>query len=311
MTEADRARLPDVASAAVPQPAAELAWVGMQGMAMPLQLDGNPAEQRCGSARVSAWVDLAERQSRGIHMSRLYALAGETLARDSLSPTALRHVLRGFLDSHEGLSTRARLRADFELLLRRPALKSDRHGWIAYPASVCATLQGNQCSIEMTVTVSYSSTCPASAALSRQVVAEHFAAEFADDAPLEREAVQRWLASEAGMAATPHSQRSEARVRVRLAPSLHLPLRELVDTIEAALQTPVQAAVRREDEQAFAERNAANLMFCEDAARRLHAALDADARYADFHIRASHFESLHPHDAVAVAVKGVGGGFDA
>jgi GTP cyclohydrolase I len=86
---------------------------------------------------------------------------------------------------------------------------------------------------------------------------------------------------------------------VRLAPGFDLPVAELIDTIERALATPVQAAVKREDEQAFAKLNAENLMFCEDAARRIRAALDADERIAGYHVIASHHESLHAHDAVA------------
>jgi GTP cyclohydrolase I len=61
----------------------------------------------------------------------------------------------------------------------------------------------------------------------------------------------------------------------------------------------VQTAVKREDEQAFAELNAANLMFCEDAARRVAAALSGDERVERYDVRVAHFESLHPHDAVA------------
>jgi GTP cyclohydrolase I len=52
-------------------------------------------------------------------------------------------------------------------------------------------------------------------------------------------------------------------------------------------------------------------MFCEDAARRIQRALDADERILDFRVRATHHESLHPHDAVALATKGVAGGFRA
>ena len=69
--------------------------------------------------------------------------------------------------------------------------------------------------------------------------------------------------------------------------------------MEAALGTPVQTAVKREDEQAFAELNAANLMFCEDAARRAASALASDPRVSAWQVRVAHFESLHPHDAVA------------
>jgi len=75
------------------------------------------------------------------------------------------------------------------------------------------------------------------------------------------------------------------------------------------LKTPVQAAVKREDEQAFALLNGANLMFCEDAARRIQSTLERDERILDFHVRATHQESLHPHDAVAYATKGVAGGY--
>ncbi len=78
-----------------------------------------------------------------------------------------------------------------------------------------------------------------------------------------------------------------------------LPVVPLIDVIEAALGTPVQTAVKREDEQAFAELNADNLMFCEDAARRIAAAVSSDPRVDRFDACVSHFESLHPHDAVA------------
>jgi GTP cyclohydrolase IB len=143
-------------------------------------------------------------------------------------------------------------------------------------------------------------------------VQERFAADFAAAAALDRDAVLAWLGTEQGICATPHAQRSTADVRVRLAPSFAgLPLVELIDLVESALATPVQAAVKREDEQAFARLNGEHPMFCEDAARRIQAALGDDARVADFRVRVAHHESLHAHDAVAVATKGVAGGYDA
>ena len=154
--------------------------------------------------------------------------------------------------------------------------------------------------LSLAFAVEYSSTCPASAALSRQRNAERFAEDFAAARPLSTHVVGEWLASERGLAATPHAQRSRADVRVVLRPAFdELPLLSLVDAVEAALGTPVQTAVKREDEQAFAELNAANLMFCEDAARRVAAALSGDERIERYEVRVAHFESLHPHDAVA------------
>ncbi|HTC27921.1 GTP cyclohydrolase, FolE2/MptA family, partial [Dyella sp.] len=111
--------------------------------------------------------------------------------------------------------------------------------------------------------------------------------------------------------ATPHAQRSVARLLVRFVDGAPLKLIDLLDTVEHSLGTPVQTAVKREDEQAFALANGSNLMFCEDAARRIQRALDADKNIADFHVRLEHQESLHPHDAVAYASKGVPGGYGA
>jgi GTP cyclohydrolase I len=87
------------------------------------------------------------------------------------------------------------------------------------------------------------------------------------------------------------------------------PITELIDAIEGALKTPVQATVKREDEQAFALLNGRNLMFCEDAGRRVQTALGNDDRILDFWARCTHYESLHPHNAVSVVTKGIEGGY--
>ena len=109
-----------------------------------------------------------------------------------------------------------------------------------------------------------------------------------------------WLGSTQGIVATPHSQRSTATLQLRLAPGcVELPVLELIDSAEQALGTPVQTAVKRADEQAFALANGQNLMFCEDAARRLHRALRQLPQASGFRLRVVHAESLHAHDAVA------------
>ena len=62
--------------------------------------------------------------------------------------------------------------------------------------------------------------------------------------------------------------------------------------------------VKREDEQAFAELNAANPVFVEDATRLFSAALLKEDRIGDFRVVASHQESLHSHDAVSILTEG-------
>ena len=278
-----------------------LDWVGMDGIALPLQVDGMRLPAVADIA-----VDLADASKRGIHMSRLYLLL-QPLASSDLSPQALHALLRACIDSQAGASTRARLALRYRQLLLRPALASDNSGWKAYPVTLEALLDEAGFSLQLSLEVVYSSTCPASAALSRQRNAEAFAATFAD-AVVDRDVVRDWLAGPTGMAATPHAQRSVAQVTVRLADALpSLPVSGLVDALEAALATPVQTAVKREDEVAFAELNAANLMFCEDAARRVAAALSVRNDIAQFRARVAHLESLHAHDAVAT-VSGTGVG---
>jgi GTP cyclohydrolase I len=283
----------------------------MGNIDVPVTLAGSDGSAVRSPARVSAYVNLKRPDVRGIHMSRLYLHVDKTLSGEPLTPCSMRRLLRDFLESHADLSDRAMVRIAFDHLVRRPALKSDNSGWKSYPLTIAGVMDKGQFSLELGCEVVYSSTCPCSAALARQLIQERFGEDFARGKPLDHDAVVTWLGSEHGICATPHSQRSIAEVRVKLAPGFAFPIVELIDRIEGALKTPVQTAVKREDEQAFALLNGENLMFCEDAARRIQAALAQDEHIADFWIRATHQESLHPHDAVAVATKGVCGGYAA
>jgi GTP cyclohydrolase I len=301
--------LPDVAVHAQPHLAGALDWVGMADIQVPVLFDAGDGQAQRASARVGAFVNLNRPDKRGIHMSRLYLQVEQALSTQPLSADMLHALLRGFLDSHKDLSDRACLSIQFEHLVRRPALKSANSGWRAYPVCIEASLTGDEFLLEFGTEVVYSSTCPASAALSRQLIQDQFANDFDAARPLDHAAVLAWLGGEHGIVATPHAQRSVARLRIRMAIGAGFHLIGLIDRVEHALGTPVQTAVKREDEQAFALANGGNLMFCEDAARRIQKALDTDAALSDFHIRVEHQESLHPHDAVAYASKGVEGGY--
>ncbi len=307
-----RRSMPDIAKEARPVLAGALDWVGMDEIEVPVRIADADGVVMQMPARVNAFVNLHNADARGIHMSRLYLLVDRVLSGETLTPCSLRHLLKEFLTSHADLSNRAMLRVQFDYMVRRKALVTDNSGWRSYPVVFTGLMDRGHFSVEMALDITYSSTCPCSAALARQLIQEQFRNDFPADAPLDHDRVVQWLGSEQGIVATPHSQRSTASVKVRLLPSFErFPLIELIDCIEHALQTPVQTAVKREDEQAFARLNAANLMFCEDAARRLRNALDDDPDVIDFWVQASHLESLHPHNAVAVAVKGINGGYTA
>jgi len=291
--------LPDVAADAIVL-SRPLDWVGMDRIALPLRVHGPSGDAIQLAASVDVAVDLADPNARGIHMSRLYLQLQDAFASETITPAGLRRVLHSLVESQRGLSTRARLLLRYDHLLQRKALASEHTGWKNYPVVIDAALIGNHLELSLQFSVDYSSTCPASTALSRQLNAERFAGDFAAVHPLSTSVVADWLASERGLAATPHAQRSRAEVRVELRPAFdELPFTAFIDLVEEALGTPVQTAVKREDEQAFAQLNAENLMFCEDAARRVASVLANDARIARYDVIVSHFESLHAHDAVA------------
>ncbi|MBK5016719.1 GTP cyclohydrolase FolE2 [Pantoea sp. S62] len=272
-----------------------LDWVGMEQIDLPLEFEGRPV-----NARVDAGINLLnnEMAAKGIHMSRLYMLL-DSLTEGEVTPQRIHDVLSAFLSSHSGQSNDASLAIRGDLLLSRKSLNSSQSGWKAYPVSLTARA-GKTDEINMKVGIPYASTCPASAALSRQVAQLAFRNAFGqrlDRLPLEE--VVSWL-GEQGLPATPHSQRSWAWIEVKLKPECSaFPFRHLIDRCELALGTAVQTAVKRSDEQAFALACGQNLMFCEDAARRLYQALQKETEFSSFDIRVEHQESLHAHNAVA------------
>jgi GTP cyclohydrolase I len=284
--------LPDIAAQTARQ-VLPLEWVGMHGIALPVLLEGQHL-----SAKADAGVSLDDGEARGIHMSRLY-LALEALEQKRVTPALLHQVLKRFLESHEGLSSRAYLNIHTDLLMKRPALISPLAGWKSYPATILASLKNKVFHVELQIEVPYSSTCPCSAALARQLIQQQFIDDFANKS-LHHADVLAWLGSTHGIVATPHSQRSTARLHLHLDEFIdELPLSVIINDAEAALGTAVQTAVKRADEQAFALANGQNLMFCEDAARRLNLALRRTPGVSAFNLRVIHAESLHAHDAVA------------
>jgi GTP cyclohydrolase I len=304
--------MPDIANHSCATTEGTLDWVGMSNIEVPLMLALASDTPRQVSASVEAFVNLKDPKAKGIHMSRLYLLLDELSTESTLSHATLCNLLDGFISSHEELSDQAFVKFDFELHLRRKALITEKQGWKAYPVTITGQVLAGELQVELTLKVPYSSTCPCSAALARQLIQEAFVAKFAEQQQISREVVIDWLGTTQGIVATPHSQRSVAEVKVKLnSKVVEFPIIALIDAIEDALKTPVQAAVKRADEQEFARLNGQNLMFCEDAARRLKHALNQLSEFDDFWLRVNHYESLHAHDAVAVTAKGIRGGYRA
>ncbi|MBL4660352.1 MAG: GTP cyclohydrolase I FolE2 [Alcanivoracaceae bacterium] len=293
--------LPDVAADVKAKVAGTLQWVGMSEIEMPLCINAD-TDMPPTIARVRAEVSLDDKSLRGIHMSRLYLACDEVFSHESIDFTTLSRLTQAFLDSHKGISNNALIEVDFDALIRRKALVSDNSGWRSYPVTLLMVREADQIKhIELDFSVTYSSTCPCSAALARSLIQQNFKQSFSED-DLDFDKIMEWIGSEQGINATPHAQRSTAHIRTILKTDCtQVPLIKYIDIVEKTLQTVVQTAVKREDEREFARLNGQNLLFCEDAARRIKHVLEQQDNIDGFWLRVHHHESLHPHDATAEA----------
>lgn len=302
--------LPDVAHDARVVHQGTLDRVGMSLIEVPVRIQNDQGDPVLLSAKADAYVNLIDPKAKGIHMSRLFITLQQRLEKEFLTPQLIEEVLTEFVHSHASISDSATLSLNFDYLVRRSALLSDNSAWRSYPVSYRGTVTRGAMRLETGVVVAYSSTCPCSAALARQLIEEKFSEDFSSRETITREEMKAWLIKDTSILATPHSQRSYADVKVvvdRAADPFSLV--EMIDAVEGTLKTAVQAAVKREDEQEFARLNGQNAMFCEDAARRLKHWLESQKRVVDYRVEARHVESLHPHDAVSIVTKGVEGGF--
>lgn len=248
--------------------------VGISNFRLPLQYRTRAGAPITLETSVTGTVSL-DAEKKGINMSRIM----RSFYAHSETQFSIQ-VIEAALDDYKrdlgSFDARIQLRLSYPL--RVPSLRSGLSGWQYYDVALELVDHDGQRHRMMHLDFVYSSTCPCSLELS-----EH--------ARMTR-----------GQLATPHSQRSVARISVEMHEGLWI--EDLIDLARNAVPTETQVMVKREDEQAFAELNAANPIFVEDAARSFCAALQAEQRIGDFRIVASHQESLHSHDAVSVLTEG-------
>ncbi len=277
--DAYRALLPDLQngpSSLIRGAVRPIQHVGISNFRLPIRFHTRSGGDLTLETSVTGTVSL-EAEKKGINMSRImrsfYRHAEETFSFDVIKAALAAY--KTDLDSFD-----ARIQMRFSFPLRVSSLRSGLTGFQYYDVALeLIEIDGVAKNI-IHLDYVYSSTCPCSLELS-----EH-ARQFR------------------GQLATPHSQRSVARISVVAEPGPVLWFEDLIDMARAAVPTETQVMVKREDEQAFAELNAANPIFVEDAVRLFSQQLQADPRIGDFRVLASHQESLHSHDAVSLLTEG-------
>lgn len=293
--------LPDVTSDLHAETPAPLQWVGMEDIAVPIAMRLLDDKLQTMPAKTNVYVSLETPDVKGIHMSRLHKVINQ-LAEFECNKDNIERLLNEIIHSQAGISHQAKIELAFDLMLKKTALLSEEYGYQSYPVKINAEKNEQGLLYEFEITIPYSSTCPCSASLARQLYADAIQQAFPDSA-IDKATLMEWVQSQAGSVATPHSQRSYAYIRLTLGNNDWPELPSLILQLEAVIGTPVQTAVKRSDEQAFAKLNAENLMFCEDAARRIKFALEQMSYLKDYWFKVEHQESLHAHNAVVIDQK--------
>ncbi len=251
--------------------------VGISNFRLPIRYHSRDNGDLTLETSVTGTVSL-EAEKKGINMSRImrsfYVHAERTFSFEVIA-AALDDYKRD-LESFD-----ARIQMRFSFPMKVESLRSGLTGWQYYDIALELVERDGVRQKILHLDYVYSSTCPCSLELSEHARATR------------------------GQLATPHSQRSVARISVVAEPGTDcLWFEDVVDLCRSAVPTETQVMVKREDEQAFAELNAANPIFVEDAARLFAEALQKDKRVGDFRVVASHQESLHSHDAVSILTEG-------
>lgn len=310
-----RKQMPDVSKNAPSDLEISLDQVGMSEVEMPLALIMSDNKEITVPSKVLICVSLDDKKAKGIHMSRLYLLLQEHLTNGNpLTMTSIEELLKSSILSQKNLSQQSFIEIKFDLPIQRKALLSQSKGWREYPVNLKFKMNSKkEVSCELGMIVTYSSTCPCSAALARQLVQEKFESDFSNDSTrkVNFDSVKEWLGKAESIMASPHSQRSFAHIKLKMQCQLDIiqDVRFVIDLIEDTLKTPVQTAVKREDEQEFARLNGTHPMFCEDAARKIKHQFENNSKISDYYLRVEHVESLHAHNTVGIAVKGLSGGY--
>lgn len=275
-----------------------LQWVGMEGIAIPILLPGDGDKTVQVSASCDVFVSLDNPDAKGIHMSRLYRLINQLNAFE-FNQSHVENLLNDIVVSQQGNSDNAKLVVSFSWLFNKSSLLSGGSGFQAYDVVVNSELTASGFNTVISIDIPYSSTCPCSASLSRQMLGQRVEEVFSEDM-ISKKSIVSWLQSQSGSVATPHSQRSFAYLNLDIGEHQWPALTPLILTAEECLSTPLQTAVKRQDEQEFARLNATNLMFCEDAARRIKSLLETMPNVKDYWFKVEHQESLHAHNAVVI-----------
>lgn len=259
-------------------------FVGIHNFHLPIRIKEKSGDTQEVMASITGMVSL-DANHAGINMSRIIRSFYKS-KDDVFDINKLEEVLRNYQKDLKTFD--AHILMNFKYRIWQDALRSTKDdgapegGWQYYNITFDCNLDvTGEFKKIMHMDYVYSSACPCSTALSNH-------------AALSR-----------GVYGIPHSQRSNARISIEFDDLIWI--EDVLDMCNKALTTETLVFCKRQDEQAFAEKNGAQPKFVEDAIRYLANVLNENTKVKDYKVICSHQESLHSHDAAAVITKGIPG----
>ena len=257
-------------------------FVGIHNFHLPIRIKERSGDTQEVMASISGMVSL-DANHAGINMSRIIRTFYKS-KDDVFDINKLEEVLRNYQKDLKTFD--AHILMNFKYRIWQDSLRSKKDdgmpegGWQYYNVTFDCNLDvSGEFKKVMYFDYVYSSACPCSTALSNH-------------AALER-----------GVYGIPHSQRSIARIAVEFDELIWI--EDMLQMCNNALTTETLVFCKREDEQAFAEKNGAQPKFVEDAIRYMANVLNENQKVKDYKVICSHQESLHSHNAAAVITKGI------
>jgi len=239
--------------------------VGIRSLRYPVVVLDRRNESQHTVATISMFVDLPHK-FKGTHMSRFIEIMNQ--CRGKVSVHEIGSILKAMTDRFA--SETAHLEIRFPYFIEKSAPVSRSKSLMDYDcafiAGLDATKRRNALDLMLEVVVPVTTLCPCSKEISR-----HGA----------------------------HNQRSKITIQVRTLKLVWL--EDLIEIAESAASAPLYSLLKREDEKSVTERAYRNPRFAEDIVRAVSVKLRADKRISWFQVEAENFESIHNHNACALA----------
>lgn len=255
--------------------------VGVENVEVPFKLESRDGEYNEMIARVSMRSDI-DCNTKGVSMSR-FLLTLRKYLNEPLKHWIIKDIL---IDLRKNIgSCSSFMKFNFKLPYDITSIKSMNNFPVYLDCMFEGRLSpGNHFRFFQGITIQYSSYCPCSAELSKD------------------------LLNKSGQMGFPHAQRSFAKILIEVKEPNIVWLEEIIYMVYSVIKTKPYPIIKRVDEQEIAKVASNNPLFVEDACRLISRRLDENNKVYDWVVKCIHEESIHTSEAIAVNWKGREGG---